>query len=53
MKKYVIDRFEDNFAVLEKKEGGTITVDKSLLCGAEKGDIVIEKNGKYFINKGC
>ena len=30
MKKYIIDRYEENFAVLEKEEGGTINVDKSV-----------------------
>ncbi len=51
MKKYIIDRFEENFVVLEKEKGGTIDVEKSLLPGAKKGDIVIEKGGKYFIDE--
>ena len=50
MKKYIIDRYEENFAVLEKEEGGTINVDKSLLPDAKKGDVVIEKNGEFFVD---
>ena len=49
--KYIIDRFEENFAVLEKEEGGTIDVDVALLPGAKKGDVVIEKDGVYRIDK--
>ena len=51
MKKYIVDRFEENFAVLEKETGGTVDVDKSLLADAKKGDVVIEKDGKYFVDK--
>ena len=51
MKKYIVDRFEENFAVLEKEGGGTADVPKSLLPDAKKGDIVIEKDGEYFVDK--
>lgn len=51
MKKYVIDRFEENFAVLEREGGGTIDIEKNLLPDAKKGDVVIEKDGKFFVNK--
>ncbi len=51
MKKYIIDRFEEDFAVLEKEEGGTINVPKSFFPDAKKGDIVTEKNGEYFVDE--
>lgn len=51
MKKYIIDRFEENFAVLEKEEGGTVDVERHLLPGAKKGDVIIEKDGKYFVDE--
>lgn len=50
MEKYIVDRFEENFVVLEREKGGTFDVDKSLLTGAKKGDIVIKKGGTYVID---
>lgn len=51
MKKYIVDRFEEDFAVLEKEAGGTTDVPKSLLPDAKKGDIVIEKDGKFYVDE--
>ena len=51
MKKYVLDRFEEEFAVLEKEEGGTIDILKSILPDAERGDVIAEENGIYFVDK--
>ena len=51
MKKYILDRFEENFAVLEKKEGGTIDIDVSLLKYAKVGDVIAEENGIYFVDE--
>ena len=51
MEKYIVDRFEENFAVLEKESGGTIDVDKSLLPDAEEGDVVIFENGTYSVSE--
>ena len=51
MKKYIVDRFEEDFAVLEKEEGGTADIPKSLLPGAKKGDVIIEKDGKFFVDE--
>lgn len=50
MEKYIIDRFEGDFAVLEKEGGGTFDVKKELLEGACEGDVVIYENGKYIID---
>lgn len=50
MEKYIIDRFEGDFAVLEKEDGGTVDVKKELLEGACEGDVVIFEKGKYIID---
>ena len=51
MEKYILDRFEENFAVLEKREGGTIDVDASLLKNAKAGDVIVVNDGKYFVDE--
>ena len=50
MEKYIIDRFEGEFAVLEKESGGTIDVKRDLLQGNE-GDVVVYDNGTYRFDK--
>ena len=40
MEKYIIDRFEGEFAVLEKEDGGTIDVPKTQIPDAKEGDVV-------------
>ena len=50
MEKYIIDRFEGDFAVLEKEDGGTVDVKKELLEGACEGDVIIFENGEYIID---
>lgn len=50
MEKYIVDRFEEDFAVLEKEQGGTIDVKKSLLPGLKTGDVVILENGEFCID---
>lgn len=47
MKQYIVDRFEENFVVLEMKEGGTVDIEKQLLPNAKKGDVVVFENGVY------
>lgn len=49
--KYIIDRFEGEFAVLEKEEGGTFDVPKSEIIDAKEGDVVIFDNGIYTVDK--
>ena len=51
MKKYILDRFEENFAVLEMPDGGTVDVEKNLLPNAKKGDVVIFENGVYRVDE--
>ena len=48
--KYVIDRFEGEFAVLEKEEGGTFDVPKSELGDAKEGDVVLLDDGVYIVD---
>ncbi len=51
MEKYIIDRFEEEYAVLEKEDGTTENVARELIPDASEGDVVIEENGKYSIDK--
>ena len=50
MEKYIVDRFVEKFAVLEKESGGTIDVPRELLEG-EEGDVVVCDNGIYCTDK--
>ena len=47
MEKYIVDRFEENFAVLEKEAGGTVDVPVSELPPLSEGDVVFFENGTY------
>ena len=49
--KYIVDRFEEDFAVLEKESGGTVDVDIRFLPGVKKGDVVVEEDGVYRIDE--
>lgn len=51
MEKYIVDRFEEGYLVLEKETGETIDVPKEEIPDAQKGDVVIFENGKYTVNK--
>lgn len=51
MNKYIIDRFEENFAVCEHLDG-MVNVDKSLLPpGAKPGDTLRLAGGVYIIDR--
>lgn len=50
MKKFIIDRFEGEFAVLEKEEGGTFDVPRSKIQDAKAGDIVVFDNDIYIVD---
>ncbi len=50
MEKYIIDRFEGDFAVLEKESGGTVDVKRELLENAREGDVIIFSDGKYIVD---
>ena len=51
MEKYIIDRFEEDFAVLEMETGGTIDVPKSEIPDGKEGDVVILENGVYQVDE--
>lgn len=51
MEKYIIDRFEGEFAVLERESGGTKDIPKAQLPGAREGDVIIFEGGTYRIDK--
>lgn len=45
--KFIIDRFEDQFAVIELEDGSTLSIPRKLIPDGKEGDIirlVIEKD---------
>lgn len=53
MNKYVIDRFEDNYAVMQNMDTKEIiNIERTILPKRVKyGDIINDVNGKYSIDK--
>lgn len=51
MEKYIIDRFEEEYAVLESEDGITKDVLRSAIADCAEGDVVIEENGIYRVDK--
>ena len=51
MEKYIVDRFEEGFAVLEKESGESFDVKMELLPDIKEGDVVVLKNGEFFFDK--
>ena len=52
IKHYIIDRFEENYAVCESEDRCRILVlREELPKGAREGDALISKEGQYFIVK--
>ena len=50
MEKYVLVRFEEGFAVLEKENGEIIKAEKEIVKGKEN-DVLIHLNGEYIADK--
>lgn len=50
LEKYVLDRFEEDIAVLEKEDGSVETIKKDLLGNAKEGDVIIFSNGNYCVD---
>jgi hypothetical protein len=50
MEKYIVDRFEGEFAVLEKESGGMVDILKNALPPAHEGDVIIFENGVYKVS---
>ena len=51
MQQYIIDRFEGEFAVLEREAGGTFDVPKSELPPCMEGDVLVYDNGIYIVDE--
>ena len=50
MEKYVVIRFEEDFAVLEKENGEIVNAPKESVKGKEN-DVLIALNGEYITDK--
>lgn len=50
MKKFIVDRFEEEYAVLEKEEGGTVDVLQSELPEVKEGDILTYESGVFTVD---
>ena len=51
MEKYIVDRLEEDFIVLEKETGGSIDIKRELLPDAKRGDVLIGENGVFLIDE--
>ncbi len=50
MEKYVVVRFEEDFAVLEKENGEIKTIPKEIVKGKEN-DVVVLLSGEYIADE--
>ena len=49
---YIVDRFEDDYAILETESSTLINVNKNDIIGEVKeGDLLVKKNNIYYIDK--
>ena len=50
---WMIDRFEENYAVCERADGSTVDVDRSSLPeGVAEGDcLILDQNGEWSIDR--
>lgn len=49
---YIIDRFEENIAVLEDQNGNMKNIErKNLPAEAREGDVLIRENGEFRIDQ--
>ena len=51
MKKYIVDRFQEDYIVLEKESGGSIDIKRELLPHVQRGDVLTEENGVFSVNE--
>lgn len=51
MEKFVIDRIEEGFAVLEKEDGTKENVKASFIKDCKEGDVVAFCDGEYIVLK--
>ena len=50
MEKFIVDRFEEEYAVLEKETLETVDVLRTELPDAKEGDVLIYENGVYTVD---
>lgn len=51
MKKYIVDRFEGDYAVCETEDRSFVNINRYRLpSGTKEGDCLIEKNGSFLID---
>ena len=50
MEKFIVDRFEEEYAVLEKENMETVDVLKSDLPEVKEGDVLNYENGIYTVD---
>ncbi len=51
MEKYIVDRFQEEYVVLEKETGGSIDIKRELLPYVQRGDVLTEENGVFLIDE--
>lgn len=52
MRKFVLDRIEENKAVLECENGESVTLEiKALPPNIKEGDVLVFGEGSYFLNE--
>ena len=50
MEKYIVDRIEENFVILESKSGVNLEVPTDELPEVKEGEVVIFENGRYTLD---
>lgn len=51
MERYIVDRFQEEFVVLERETGGCIDIKRELLPHVKRGDVLTEENGIFRIDE--
>ena len=51
MERYIVDRFQEDFVVLERETGGCIDIKRELLPHVQRGDVLTEENGVFRIDE--
>ena len=51
MERYIVDRFQEDFVVLERETGGSIDIKRELLPHVKRGDVLTEENGVFRIDE--
>lgn len=51
MERYIVDRFQEDFIVLERETGGSINIKRELLPHVQRGDVLTEENGVFLIDE--